>query len=117
MRILYGLLICLPSIASAADLLPLKRGIFVEAKVTCSNRSNVNSMAYFGDMLNISHVEGKIQTVERTGKTYTVRLNLSHDTGETEQVTWTIAIPHPKKMTIKDSFGTTAYRWCANKML
>lgn len=116
MRILCSFLICLPSFASAADLLPLKRGIFVESKVTCSDRSNVNSMAYFGDMLNISHVEGKIQAVEKSGKTYTVRLDLKNDAGETEQATWTIAIASPKKMTIKDAYGTTAYRWCANKM-
>ena len=75
------LALCVPTAGLAADLLPLKRGIFVDTDVKCSERSNATVVSFWGDELNTAKTIGKIRKVVKKGKSYTVDLDIDHMDG------------------------------------
>ena len=62
------------SVAVAADMLPLARGIYVRAEVACRGASNVDTMSYWGEDngLNLQRVSCRIDRLSRDGSVYIV---------------------------------------------
>ncbi|MEO5938608.1 MAG: hypothetical protein ABIQ43_06310 [Sphingomonas sp.] len=60
--------------AAAADMLPLKQGIFVPVGVACRGASNADMVNYWGgkDSIGFSQTECTIKKLVRQGTTYTV---------------------------------------------
>lgn len=108
--------LCLPTAAWAADKLPLKRGIFVDTSVKCSERSNATVLGFWGDELNTARSVGKIRKVVKKGKTYTVELDIEHMDGGKEKATWLLVIKNAKAMKINNGFGSWEQRWCSDQM-
>jgi hypothetical protein len=111
-----AMLILLPVAALAADKLPLKRGIFVDTSVKCSERSNATAMGFWGDELNTARSVGKIRKVVRKGKSFTVNLDIEEMGGSKEKATWSLAIKNSKTFTLTNEFGSWDHRWCADRM-
>jgi hypothetical protein len=110
------LAICLPAAAAAADKLPLKRGIFVETSVQCSERSNATVVSFWGDELNTAKAVGKIHRVTKKGKSYAVDLEIEHMDGSKEKSTWSLVIRNSKSLKITNNFGSWDHRWCSDRM-
>lgn len=110
------LAMCLPAAGLAADKLPLKRGIFVDTSVKCSERSNATVVSFWGGELNTSKTVGTIRKVSKKGKTYTVDLDIEEMGGASERTTWKLVIANPKSFKLTNSFGTWEQRWCSAKM-
>lgn len=106
----------LPGAGMAADKLPLKRGIFVDTKVKCSERSNATVVSFWGDQLNTARTVGHIRKAVKKGKSYTVDLDIEHMDGGRAQVTWSLVIKNSKTMKITNSFGSWDNRWCSDQM-
>lgn len=117
-RLLFGLLVLVVSSPSwCADKLPLKRGIFVDANVKCSERSNATVTSFWGDELNSSQVRGTIRSVVKRGKSYTVVLDTEEiRNGNRSRETWNVTIPSPTRMKIDNQFGSWTQRWCSKAM-
>jgi hypothetical protein len=108
-----------PALASGKDLLPLERGIFVDADVPCNQRSNASVVSYWGNALNTSPVECKIKKLKVDGISYSF-------TGDCTEIRSDEKFKQPHQLTIKskrefslkawDSDEMTSYRWCAPKM-
>lgn len=107
---------CLPAAGITADKLPLKRGIFVDTNVKCSERSNATVVSFWGDQLNTSRTVGHISKVVKKGKSYTVDLDIEHMDGGREQTTWSLVIKNSKTMKITNNFGSWDQRWCSDQM-
>lgn len=60
--------------AAAADMLPLKHGIFVPTGVACRGASNADMVSYWGGKESISYSQAEclIKKLSRQGTTYTV---------------------------------------------
>lgn len=110
------LALCLPATSLAADKLPLKRGIFVDTSVKCSERSNATVVSFWGDELNTARTVGKIRKVVNKGKSYTVELDLEHMDGGKEKSTWRLVIRNPKTLRVTNTFGSWDHRWCSEQM-
>lgn len=108
--------LCFSSAALAADKLPLKRGIFVETSVKCSERSNGTVVSFWGDELNTAQAVGKIRKVAKKGKIYTVHLDVEHVQGGREKWVSTLVISNPKAFTITSDFRSSSHRWCSSTM-
>lgn len=106
--------------ASAKDMLPLQRGIFVNTQVTCSNASNAYILSYWGDELNSSHVGGYIKKVTKKKKALVVTLALEGDGGvggnlrKTEN--WTISVRSKTEFQVTTPRSTNTFRWCSSSM-
>jgi len=106
----------LPSLAFATDPLPLKRGVFVDSSVKCSERSNATAVSFWGDELNSAKAVGRIRKVAKNGQSYTVDLEIEHMDGSKEKSIWSLTIRHPESMTITNDFGSWNHRWCSDRM-
>jgi hypothetical protein len=114
--IIFLFILCLPALSWGADKLPLKRGIFVDSTVKCSERSNVSVIAFWGDQLNVSKVEGNIVSVSRKGKRYKVLIDTETIEGTRGRENWTVTIKSRTHMVVTTPFATSTYLWCAEKM-
>ena len=63
--ILVGAIVFSPLVAWGADKLPLKRGIFVETSVGCSERSNTTVVSFWGEELNTARKLGSSLVFEQ----------------------------------------------------
>lgn len=98
------------------DLLPLKRGIFVEKSITCSKRSNATVISYWGNELNSSRTVGTIVKVESDGKDYTVTLDMNVMGEEYGEEIWNISIKNFQEIKIVGPGRDTEYKWCSEEM-
>ena len=78
-------MLCLPIPSWSADKLPLKRGIFVDEGVKCSERSNATVLAFTGDHLSAARMWGNITSVSREGKRYKLQIDAEFMSGERER--------------------------------
>jgi len=103
--------------AIAADLLPLKNGIYVPKNVACKGASNADMVNYWGGKsgIGVAQAECTIKTIKNKGNVYTYqdecRDNQSGEVvgGEGETV---VTVHGP---TAFDMFGTS-YRYCGTKV-
>ena len=101
--------------AAAADMLPLKQGIFVPVGVACHGASNADMVNYWGgkDSIGYSQAECTIKKLARKGTTYTVtdvcKDIQSGDTIDGGPTVLTIASPTQFRMNGK------TYRYCGPK--
>ena len=100
----------------AADLLPLKRGIFVEKPVGCENRSNATVISYWGNELNSNRVIGEIIKIERNGQKYEVTLEMNSMGEPSGKELWTLLIDNPKEMSVTAPGRGATYVWCSSQM-
>lgn len=104
--------------AIAADMLPLKQGIYVDKRVDCSEFSNASMMSFWGDQLNVAQVIGHIVQVSKSGNEY--RLKISGEPvngdGPAQEVEWTVTVYSKKEMKVQSEFGVDRYRWCFDKV-
>jgi hypothetical protein len=103
--------------ALAADLLPLKQGIYVPTKVACEGASNADIVNYWGGASGIgaAQAECTIKKVSNKGKVYTFT-----DECRDIQSGEVIAGDAPTVLTVRTStafeMGGTAYRYCGTKV-
>lgn len=73
-RILGALLICTSSSVAAADMLPLKQGIYVPVATACKGAPNSEIVNYWGGKSSIgaSQAECTIKKLSRKGSVYTL---------------------------------------------
>lgn len=115
--------------AAAQDLLPLKRGIFVDATIPCKefgrayllnvHSANIYAMSFWGDRVNDAFAEGKIIEVKQVGNTYKVRLDTEVDSpmGDFKGIVdQTFVISSPTKVRTDRGYGEANYRWCYNEI-
>jgi len=102
--------------AVAADLLPLKNGIYVPANVACKGASNADIVNYWGGSsgIGVAQAECTIKTVSNEGDVYTYsdecRDIQSGDLIEGGETVLTV-----RSATAFDLFGT-AYRYCGTRV-
>ena len=100
---------------SAADLLPLKQGIYVPTNVACKGASNADMVNYWGgkSAIGVAQATCTIKKVSHVGKVYTLRDECrdiqSNDVIEGGPTKLTIASPTRFVM------SGTAYRYCGPK--
>lgn len=105
------------SVAQAADLLPLKRGIYVPRDIPCDQRSNATVQSFWGDRLNTSHEIGKIASVTRTGGVFHLTMGMKDIDGEGEQVGhMNVRVNSKSSYQIVDVHPRQEMRWCAAAM-
>lgn len=106
----------LPYTAAAKYLLPLAQGIFVDKRVKCTASDNSNTLSFWGNELNSTHVIGTIKKVIRQKQAFVVTLYQEGDEGMggglQATVNWTLFVRSPKEF----SLGTDTYRWCFARM-
>lgn len=102
--------------AIAADLLPLKQGIYVPVGRPCKGASNAEIVNYWGGKSSIGASQGDctIKTVTHKGSVYTLK-DQCRDIGSGSLISGgptvlTIANPTNFKM------GGTSYRYCGTKV-
>lgn len=102
--------------AIAADLLPLKQGIYVPAGRPCQGASNAEIVNYWGGKSSIGAAQGEctIKTVSHKGKVYTIKDECrdiqSGDVIEGGPTVLTIASPAAFRM------NGTSYRYCGSRV-
>lgn len=113
----FALLVSLltPSGAIAADLLPLKQGIYVPAGRPCRGASNADIVNYWGGRSSIGASQGEctIESMTRKGNVFTLKDRCrdiqSGDVIEGGPTVLTITSPTTFRM------GGTAYQYCGLK--
>lgn len=100
----------------AADMLPLKRGIYVPANRPCKGASNAEIVNYWGGNASFgsSQATCKISKMTRKGKVYTITDKCADIRGGGEIV----GGPTVVKITSRTSFTREgeAYRYCGTKV-
>jgi hypothetical protein len=104
--------------AAAADMLPLKHGIYVDANVACKGASNADTMSYWGkdNGLNVSRIGCRIVRLSKNGSTYTLQRTCRGITGS-----GTFKDKVAVKMISASSFAligdrSVTYRYCGRKV-
>jgi hypothetical protein len=109
-------LLMVSSTALAADLLPLKHGIYVPQGVACKGASNADMVSYWGGKgaLNVAQAECKITKLARKGNAFTVKDQCTDlQSGERiEGSSIVLMIPS----TTKFEMDGTAYKYCGPKV-
>jgi hypothetical protein len=109
-------LIALASAAAAADMLPLRQGIYVPLASACKGASNAEMVNYWGgdSAIGVAQAECKIKKLAKAGTRYTVtdecRDIQSGDLIEGGPTVLTIAGPTRFEM------GGTKYKYCGPKV-
>lgn len=102
--------------AIAADLLPLKQGIYVPVGRACKGASNAEIVNYWGGKSSIGTSQGEctIKTVSHKGNVYTLK-DQCRDIQSGEEI-----VGGPTVVTIKDAtnfrMAGTNYRYCGTKV-
>jgi hypothetical protein len=102
--------------AFAADLLPLKNGIFVPKNVACKGASNADMVNYWGGRasIGVSQAECTITKVSHVGASYTVtdKCTDTQGGGAIEGGPRKLVIASPTNFTMDG----TAYKYCGPKV-
>jgi len=102
--------------ALAADMLPLKQGIYVPASRPCKGASNAEMLSYWGgkSSLGSAQVKCTITKLTRKGDVFTItdRCVDIRGGGEIGGEPTVVTIANPTSFTI----GTQAYRHCGTKV-
>ena len=98
--------------AAAADLLPLKQGIFVPVGRACRGASNAEMVNYWGgnSSIGVSQAECTIKKVSHKGTTYTIT-DVCKDIQSGDKIeggTSTMTITSPTQFRMNN----TSYRYC-----
>ncbi len=108
--------ICASSGALAADLLPLKNGIYVPTNVACKGASNADIVNYWGGKsgIGVAQAECTIKKITKKGNQYTFSDECRDiQSGELiEGGPTTVTIKSPTAFAM---FGTS-YRFCGTKV-
>ena len=102
--------------AAAADMLPLKQGLYVPVETPCKGASNVDIVNYWGKDSSIGTAQAKckIKNISKKGKDYTITDTCvdirSGDEIEGEPTHVTIA------SSTNFTMGGVAYRYCGTKV-
>jgi hypothetical protein len=115
-RFIAALAIFATTSAIAADLLPLKNGIYVPTNVACKGASNADIVNYWGGKsgIGVAQAECTIKKISNKGTVYTFtdecRDIQSGETIEGGQTVLTV-----RSATAFEMFGTS-YRYCGTKV-
>jgi hypothetical protein len=109
--------------AIAADLLPLQRGIYVEAGTACKGASNADTLSYWGDRngINDQQTGCEITNLKREGSTYSLKRNCtsgrfggsSHDEVKVTIMSGTSFVFHPWAAL---GLPSRTFRYCGPKV-
>lgn len=101
--------------ALAADLLPLRNGIFVPVNVACKGASNADMVNYWGGRSSIGVAQAgcTIRTLKKAGTTYTIA-DRCKDNQSGEEI---VGGPTVLKIASPTAFSMAgvAYRYCGPK--
>ena len=102
--------------ALAADLLPLRNGIYVPANVACKGASNADIVNYWGDKsgIGVAQAECTIQTISHKGNVYTYK-DECRDLQSGDLIEGGETVLTVRSATAFDMFGTS-YRYCGTKV-
>jgi hypothetical protein len=102
--------------AVAADLLPLKNGIYVPTNVACKGASNADMVNYWGGDSGIgaSQAECTIKKISNKGKVYTFT-DECHDIQSGDAIEGGATVLTVRSPTAFEMFGTS-YRYCGTKV-
>ena len=102
--------------AVAADLLPLRNGIYVPAKVACKGATNADIVNYWGGKsgIGVAQAECTIKTLTKKGNVYTFTDHCRDlQSGEAMEDGRTVLTV--RSSTAFEMFGTS-YRYCGTKV-
>jgi hypothetical protein len=109
-------LLAIATAAAAADMLPLKQGIYVPVTSACKGASNAEIVNYWGgdSSIGVAQAECKIKKLAKTGTAYTVTDECRDiQSGELiEGGPTVLAIEGPTRF----SMGGTDYKYCGTKV-
>lgn len=107
----------------AADLLPLKRGIYVEAGTPCKGASNADTLSYWGkgNGINDQQTGCEITNLQKGGSTYLLKRKCtsgrfggsSHDEVKVTILSRTSFVFHPW---VKHRLPSRTFRYCGHKV-
>jgi hypothetical protein len=115
-RFFAALAVCASTCAAAADLLPLRNGIYVPTRIACKGATNADIVNYWGGKsgIGVAQAECTIKKLTKKGSVYTFtdecRDLQSGDALEGGTTVLTVRSP-----TAFEMFGT-AYRYCGTKV-
>jgi hypothetical protein len=114
-RLVGAIAIVTSSGALAADLLPLKNGIYVPTNVACKGASNADIVNYWGGKsgIGVSQAECTIKTVSHKGNVYTYS-DECRDIQSGDLIEGGATVLTIRSTTSFDMFGTS-YRYCGTK--
>jgi glyoxylase I family protein len=111
----------LPAYSLAADILPLKHGIYVDASQSCTDPANAGIRQYDGTGLNTAHTHGCVLQVRaRKGATYTVAQRcIDAGTGQAPFVDeeMEVSVVNEGKFLFKKGKTTTPFHYCSSPAL
>ena len=104
------------SSALAADLLPLKNGIYVPTNVACTGASIAAIVNYWGDKsgIGVAQAECTIKTVSHKGNVYTYK-DECRDLQSGDLIEGGETVVTVRSATAFEMFGTS-YRYCGTKV-
>ena len=102
--------------ALAADLLPLKNGIYVPKNVACKGAPNADMVNYWGDKygIGVAQAECTIKTVSHKGSVYTYQ-DECRDIQSGDMIEGGPTVVTIRSPTSFDMFGIS-YRYCGTKV-
>jgi hypothetical protein len=103
------------SAGAAADLLPLRQGIFVRAGAPCKGASNADTLSYWGgdNGLNTQQTDCRIMRLSLSGTTYTLERrcqDIRSGSAFTDRTAITIASP------ARFTLDRISYRYCGRRV-
>ena len=117
--VLSAVLVLCSTVGVFADgVLPLDKGVYVDAAVKCEDAGNVDSMIYAGETFHSSQMFETMKVLGHKGDVYQIRISLKDIIVNKLIGTfhWTAVIPDNKTVTLTTQYSTTTYRWCDIKM-
>lgn len=112
-----ALLILISPCSFAADTLPLKHGIYVDASQTCQDPANAGIKQYDGKGLSTAHTHGCVLQVQgKKGTTYTVAQRcIDAGAGPAPFVNerMDVTVVNPGKFVFKQGKTATAFNHCS----
>jgi hypothetical protein len=115
-RLLAAVAILASTDAIAADLLPLKNGIYVPTKVACKGATNADIVNYWGGKsgIGVAQAECTIKKLTRKGSVYTFT-DECRDLQSGEAIEGGTTVLTIRGPTAFGMFGTS-YRYCGSKV-
>lgn len=119
--LLAAVVLASSSAASARDLLPLRRGIYVEAGVPCLCWSNATTMSYRGDRngINIAKRSCTILAMRKRGRTYLLHRQCRDRTAYKDSGIFeddvTVHVRDASSFDYRE-IGSGTYRFCAARV-
>jgi hypothetical protein len=110
------------SSVAAADMLPLKRGIYVDVNVPCKGASNADTVSYWGEDngINVSKAACTIKARTRHGRHYELRRACRDTHGGSWHDHLKVTIRGSESLIIRRGSGLdprdVTYRYCGPKV-